>query len=150
MKKIIIGDKLESKKEGFYVTIKYMHGDADGYSNETYYFEDNDASKEALILFDDMLKKCEKAFSDGMAGYDQYIDVVDEVGYWVESEYGSSKSKYINVCPETYCSKEVFDVISEIDFNIETDTTSLDGDAKILRHSIIYSNGASDYEVIIK
>lgn len=70
--KLKVGDvvKPEHKNE-FEVRIKFMHGDADGYTWDSLYTEDG---KEALNALN-FLARCLVAFPNGMGGQDDYSKV---------------------------------------------------------------------------
>lgn len=71
----------ERIKEGFYITVNFMYGDADGWHDETYgpFVE---KEKKHLIDFLNMLEKCLEAFPHGKGGYEEYHTEVPELNIW--------------------------------------------------------------------
>lgn len=68
-------------KEGFYVTVEFMYGDADGYKKETY-GPFTQKEKQYLINFLNMLEKCLAAYPNGRGGFDDYHSKVKELKLW--------------------------------------------------------------------
>lgn len=88
---IIIGVPIEKEelKNCYKIHLNYMYGDADGYSDETFYVDEDYEYLEELITF---LNSLSEAFPHGMAGYDTYgVDNTEYYwlfaeDYWLEDE----------------------------------------------------------------
>ncbi len=124
MKVFKIGKPKKRKiKDGYYVKIDFMHGDADGDARVTAgpFYKDEEP---ILDIFITMLDKCLKAFPHGKGGFDTYEDEggVDELKLWniayepFDDEEGVSYDKL-----EATLSDEVKTVIDRIRFDWPTD-----------------------------
>lgn len=83
IKDVVIKEPIKRKtiKEGYYVDIDFMYGDADGYVKKTY-GPFSEKEKEYLIHFLNTLEQCLNAFPRGRGGFDMYHDKVEELKIW--------------------------------------------------------------------
>lgn len=128
---IITKPRKNNQKDGFYVNIDYMYGDADGEVTRTVGpFNNTDIAY--LIQFVNVLEKCLKAYPNGRSGSDTYEDKVPELKLW-------------NLCYDNddtpTCTKELEDFIETLSFEWENDPDDMGTEATIVNYPSPKSNG---------
>lgn len=136
IKDVIIGRKKEEPqiKEGFYVEIEFMYGDADGWKNKTVGpFYPN--QKEYLIQFLNMLESCLNAYPNGRGGDDDYEDVVETLKIW---NFAYEEDDIPNI------DKKLEKVVKQINFDWEYDICGY-GEADIRDYNVTYYDKITGY-----
>ena len=74
-------EKIKKQKEGYYVKIEFMYGDADGGTKKEFgpFYPEQ---KKYLLHFLNMLEDCLNAYPNGKGGFDEYEEVVEELKVW--------------------------------------------------------------------
>lgn len=106
--KIVIKEAIgKNVKEGFYVYIDYMYGDADGFVTRTYGpFYKNE--EKYLLKFLSTLDECLEAYPNGRGGFENYEDVVESLKDWDSYNYNGDGDN------------EMEELVDRIDFRWET------------------------------
>lgn len=114
-------------KKGFYVTIYYMHGDADAYTEDEIYFEDSHLGAIAAERFYRMVKN--------------YIGIRPEEGNNDEYAFWNSAEPPIEYCKYAL----VKDIIMNMEFYFSGDCTTCDGmyNARVDGVHMTYWDGAN-------
>lgn len=129
---IITTPKTNNQKDGFYVNIDYMYGDADGEVTRTIGpFANTDTEKSYLIQFVNMLEKCLKAYPHGRGGFDTYEDKVPELKLW---------NIYYDNDDKPTCPKDLEDFIENLNFEWEDEPDDMGGEATITSYNVVYWN----------
>ena len=128
--------KKKNRKDGYYVQVEFMVGDADGYIKKKFgpFYDDE---TEYLDMFLDILDKCVCAFPKGKGGCDTYEYEVTELKVWLidyypeddeeEEEYDKLYEALSEKCKE---------IIERIEFEIETDYNC--EQTTILKYRVFY------------
>lgn len=145
-----IGKPKPQKEDGYYVKIKFMYGDADGYTKKKI-GPFKVGEERYLNAFLDMLDKCLKAFPNGMGGGDTYEQEgnVQELKLWNIDydpwDYDEEFELLYNNTPE-----EMLNFIERIKFTWPYTPNDWNEQASIEHYKVEYYSKGIVYKVNIK
>ena len=144
MRKFKINEKPKTKKvkDGYYVKIDFMYGDADGSTTRKIgpFMKHEEAALDAFLT---MLDKCLKAFPNGKGGFDQFEEKVEELKIW-NFAYEPDKNETLPEIPD-----EIKSVIERLQFEWPLEPGDWGTQADIIEYSVKYYDDGKCYNVDI-
>ena len=153
MRKFQIGNKKANTKDGYYVKIKFMFGDADGYTDKRV-GPFKKGEEEYLDMFLTMLDKCLKAFPNGKGGFDTYEiqGKVNELKLWNQDyePYDEEEvEEYDKFLESIEVTEKLQKLINRIKFKWPCTPDDFNSQAEILEYKVEYCENNTIYKVTI-
>jgi len=132
---VVIREEIKNNKQsGYYVTVDYMYGDADGY-NAVEYGPFKKGQEKYLAAFANMLEECVEAYPNGRGGDDNYENEVPAFAVWAMlNDY----KKYNYTIDGDKLTKEDIGIIENVGFEVETTPDGWGTQATICSYKAIY------------
>ena len=145
--KIIGKGNKNNIKDGYYVKVDFMYGDADGYTKKSI-GPFNKTEEKYLDMFLNMLDKCLKAFPNGKGGFETYEKKVDELKLWNPNyePYDEEEVKEYDKLIENI-TQDMLDIIDRINFEWPCTPDDWCCQASITDYKVVYYQNNVCYKV---
>ena len=144
---LVISDKINVKKDGFYITVEYMHGDADLYTHVEY----GPLPENLMILVINFIRRMEGTRDI----WDARKSLKTEFNIWSneDTDYDGTDFDSLSDLSEDelalYKDTNNFEMIKDVEFKWEFDSTNFDAVASIEDYYVTYVKNNMEHNVKI-